>query len=103
MTSRINSSSTGVGSRVYGTSSGTYSSKPVASLTRSTVTPGCREARRIEWSGVAKSKTPRSVTTRGMRWKRVALGPAAAARSYPTPHTMSTFGTKTRVECFGIQ
>ena len=53
-------------------------------------------------SGVAKSKTPRSDTTRARWWKRAAAG-YAATRSWPTPHTMSTFSTKTRRECFGTQ
>ena len=43
--------------------------------------PGWTERRRMAWSGVSKSKTPRLETTRRTSWKRVAAGPAAAARS----------------------
>ncbi len=67
MTSRISASSSGVGARVSGTSAGTVSSKPVAATISSTVTPGCTECSRMEWSGVSKSSTPRLVTTRWMR------------------------------------
>ena len=49
--------------------------------TSSTVTPGCTETRRIEWSGVAKSKTPRFETTRRIVVEARACGPSAAARS----------------------
>ncbi len=47
ITSRMSRSSSSVGSRDSGTSSGITSSKPVAATTSSTVTPGCTERSRM--------------------------------------------------------
>ena len=102
----MSSSSSGVGSRDSGTSSGTTSSNPVAATTSSTVTPGCTDRSRIRWSGVAKSNVPRFDTTR--RTSKYRAGPSgpspsAAARSQPTPVTVSTCSTNTRGPCLGTQ
>jgi hypothetical protein len=75
----------------------------VAATTASTVTPGCRDRIRMAWSGVSKSKTPRLEITRRISWYCDAVGPAAAARSYPTPDTQSTVGTNARGEWLGTQ
>src|SRR5688572_3579530 len=64
MTVRSRCSSSSVGSRVTGTGSANTSGKPVFSRTSASETPGWMEASRIAWSGVAKSRTARSVTTR---------------------------------------
>ena len=101
MTSRISLSSSAVGilvSRVSRVSS----SNPVAAWTSSGLTPGCTERSRMERSGVSKSSTARLVTTTPMSRYRPADG-LDRARSYPTPDTMSTFSTKTRLVCRGIQ
>src|ERR687897_64998 len=102
MTSRISSSSPGVGSRDCGTSAGTASSNAVAATTSSRVTPGWSERNRIERSRVSKSKTPRLDTTRRTSTNRPA-GPSAAARSQPTPVTVSTFSTNTLGPWLGTQ
>ena len=94
----MSASSSSVGSRLSGTSSGTASSKPVATTTSSTLTPGCTERRRIERSGVSKSNTPRFETTTLISWKA-----PRGTRSYPTPETQSTFSTNTRGEWLGTQ
>ena len=92
-----------MGIRVSATSDGTTRSKPVAATISSTVTPGWTDRIRITLSGVSKSKTPRLETTWRISWNRLAAGPAAAARWYPTPQTTSTCSTNDRVEWLGTQ
>ena len=75
---RISSSSSAVGGRVAGTSSGMMSGKPVAVTTSPTSTPGWTERSRITRSGVPKSSTARFVTT---------ARSSHAPRSKPTPQT----------------
>ncbi len=97
-------SSDSVGSRVTGTSSAaTARAKPVFSTTSSSVTPGCSDSSRtvspatldVEDAEVGDDPVDVVVLRRA--------GPAAFARSGPTPETMSTLSTKTRVLCFGTQ
>ena len=64
-----------------GTSSGMTSSKPVAATTSSTVTPGCTERRRMRWSGVSKSSTPRLRDDAADLVEPRRTGPSSAARS----------------------
>src|SRR5207248_6761906 len=65
ITSRIQRSSSSLGSRVVvGPSAGRASAKPVAATTSTTVTPGGSDRSCIVWSGVSKSHTQRLVTTR---------------------------------------
>src|SRR5690606_12687002 len=104
-TSRIRMSSSAVGVRVSGTAAGSVTprSKPVASWTSATLTPGCTDSSRTVSSAPLTSKTARLVTIRWMSLYLLAATPASLARLGPTPETTSTASTKTRGEGLGTQ
>ena len=68
MTVLMSSTSSGVGSRDVGTSSGMTRSNPVAACTSSTVTPGWTERSRIECS------QPQDNLRLGADWRRQPFG-----------------------------